>query len=109
MTNVLSLEEIKKQIENLATQDILLMLGMGIILLYILLTKTKRGRAVTKKFRNFPNLITIEEDYETEVKKPKNLDENTKFHMQLVVNTARGYLLAQKNKSDETPHGIIDI
>ena len=74
MTNVLSLEEIKKQIETLAMHDILLMLVIGIVLLYILLTKTKRGRAVRKKFRILPNLIPIEDDYETEVKEPENLD-----------------------------------
>ena len=74
MTDILSPEEIKKQIENLTTQDIILVLGIGIFLLYIILTKTKRGRAVRKKFRILPNLIPIEDDYETEVKKPENLD-----------------------------------
>ena len=74
MTDVLSLEEIKTQIENLATQSILLMLGIGMGLLYIILTKTKRGRAVRKKFRILPRLIPIEDEYETEVKKPENLD-----------------------------------
>ena len=74
MTDVLSIEEIKKQIENLTTQDILLILGIGIVLLYIILTKTKRGRAVRKKFRILPKLIPIEEEYETEVKEPENLD-----------------------------------
>ena len=74
MTGVLSLEEIKNQIENLTTQNILLMLGIGIVLLYILLTNTKRGRAVRKKFRILPRLIPIEDDYETDVKKPENLD-----------------------------------
>ncbi len=74
MTDVLSIEEIKKQIENLTTQDIILILGIGIVVLYILLTKTKRGRAVRKKFRILPKLIPIEEEYETEVKEPENLD-----------------------------------
>ena len=74
MTDVLSLEEIKNQIEILTTQNILLMLGIGIVLLYILLTNTKRGRAVRKKFRILPRLIPIEDDYETDVKKPENLD-----------------------------------
>ena len=74
MTDILSPEEIKKQIENLTTQDIILVLGIGIFLLYIILTKTKRGKAVRKKFRILPNLIPIEDDYETEVKKPENLD-----------------------------------
>lgn len=74
MTDVLSLEEIKTQIENLTTQSIILMLGIGMVLLYISLTKTKRGRAVRKKFRILPRLIPIEDEYETEVKKPENLD-----------------------------------
>ena len=38
-----------------------------------------------------------------------NLDENTKFHMELIVNTGKGYVLSQKNKSDETPLGMIAI
>ena len=71
---LLSLEEIKNQIESLTTQNILLMLGIGIVLIYILLTKTKKGRAVRKKFRILPRLIPIEDDYETAVKKPENLD-----------------------------------
>ena len=62
MTDVLSIEEIKKQIENLTTQDILLILGIGIVILYILLTKTKRGRSVRQKFRILPKLIPIEEE-----------------------------------------------
>jgi len=74
VTDVLSLEEIKTQIENLTTQSIILMLGIGMVLLYISLTKTKRGRAVRKKFRILPRLIPIEDEYETEVKKPENLD-----------------------------------
>ena len=74
MTDVLSLEEIKNQIESLTTQNIILILGIGMVLLYIILTKTKRGRAVRKKFRILPRLIPIEDDYETDVKKPENLD-----------------------------------
>ena len=35
-----------------------------------------------------------------------NLDEKTKFHMELIVSTGRGYVLAQKNKSEETKSGI---
>ena len=38
-----------------------------------------------------------------------NLDEKTKFHMELVVNNGRGYVLAQKNKSEDTPLGLIAI
>ena len=38
-----------------------------------------------------------------------NLDEKTKFHMELMVNNGRGYVLAQKNKSEDTPLGMIAI
>ena len=38
-----------------------------------------------------------------------NLDEKTKFHMELIVNTGRGYVLAQKNKNEDTPLGMIAI
>ncbi len=38
-----------------------------------------------------------------------NLDEKTKFHMELVVKNGRGYVLAQKNKSEDTPLGMIAI
>ena len=38
-----------------------------------------------------------------------NLDEKTKFHMELVVNNGRGYVLAQKNKTEDTPLGLIAI
>ena len=38
-----------------------------------------------------------------------NLDEKTKFHMEMVVNNGRGYVLSQKNKSEDTPLGMIAI
>jgi len=38
-----------------------------------------------------------------------NLDEKTKFHMELIVNNGRGYVMAPKNKSDDTPLGLIAI
>ena len=38
-----------------------------------------------------------------------NLDEKTKFHMELIVNNGRGYVLSNKNKSDDTPLGMIAI
>ena len=45
----LSLEEIKNQIENLTNVHIILIVLISMFLIYILLTKTKRGRAVRKK------------------------------------------------------------
>ena len=38
-----------------------------------------------------------------------NLDEKTKFHMELIVNNGRGYVMAKKNKSEDTPLGLIAI
>ena len=38
-----------------------------------------------------------------------NLDEKTKFHMELIVNNGRGYVMAAKNKSEDTPLGLIAI
>ena len=38
-----------------------------------------------------------------------NLDEKTKFHMELIVNNGRGYVMAQKNKSEDIPLGLIAI
>ena len=38
-----------------------------------------------------------------------NLDEKTKFHMELIVNNGKGYVVAPKNKSEDTPLGLIAI
>ena len=38
-----------------------------------------------------------------------HLDENTKFHMELVANTGKGYHPSEKNKSDDAPLGLISI
>ena len=34
-----------------------------------------------------------------------NLDENIKFHMELTVNTGKGYVPAEKNKEEDSPLG----
>ena len=74
MIESLSLEEIKNQIANLTNVHIILIVLISMFLIYILLTKTKRGRAVRKKFRILPKLIPLEDEYEAEVKEPENLD-----------------------------------
>jgi DNA-directed RNA polymerase subunit alpha len=38
-----------------------------------------------------------------------NLDEKTTFHMELIVNTGKGYVSALKNKSEDSPLGLIAI
>ena len=68
------LENIKNQIENLTIQDVILMLVAALILLYFLLTKTPRGREVRKRFRILPKLIPLDDDYETNIEEPENLD-----------------------------------
>ena len=38
-----------------------------------------------------------------------HLDDNTKFHMELIAKTGKGYLPADKNKMDDAPLGLIAI
>ena len=38
-----------------------------------------------------------------------HLDENTKFHMELIANTGKGYRAAEKNKVEDSPLGLITI
>ena len=38
-----------------------------------------------------------------------HLDENTKFHMELIANTGKGYSPSEKNKTDDAPLGLIAI
>ena len=38
-----------------------------------------------------------------------HLDENTKFHMELIANTGKGYRPAEKNKVEDAPLGMIAI
>jgi DNA-directed RNA polymerase subunit alpha len=38
-----------------------------------------------------------------------NLDEKTNFHMELMIGTGKGYVAAPKNRSEDTPLGLISI
>ena len=38
-----------------------------------------------------------------------HLDENTKFHMELIANTGKGYTPSEKNKAEDSPLGLIAI
>ena len=38
-----------------------------------------------------------------------NLDEKTNFHMELMISTGKGYVSAPKNKSEDSPLGLISI
>jgi DNA-directed RNA polymerase subunit alpha len=38
-----------------------------------------------------------------------NLDENTNFHMEMTVNSGKGYVSAEMNKPEEPPLGLIPI
>ena len=38
-----------------------------------------------------------------------HLDENTKFHMELIADTGKGYRAAEKNKTEDSPLGLITI
>ena len=55
----------------------------------------------------------IQENSEVQILNPDliicHLDENTKFHMELIANTGKGYSPAEKNKTDDAPLGLIVI
>jgi len=55
----------------------------------------------------------IQENPEVKILNPDlvlcHLDENTKFHMELIANTGKGYCPADKNKKDDAPLGLIAI
>ena len=38
-----------------------------------------------------------------------NLDEKTKFHMELTVNSGKGYVPAELNKQEDPPLGLIPV
>tara|TARA_B100000945_G_scaffold242653_1_gene198851 strand:+ start:758 stop:1276 length:519 start_codon:yes stop_codon:yes gene_type:complete len=69
-----SVNKIIQEIEKLALEQVILILISLLIFIYLILTKTKRGRSVRKKFRVLPQLIPIDDEYETEIKKPQHLD-----------------------------------
>ena len=74
MTGDVSVNKIIQEIEKLALEQVILILISLLIFIYLILTKTKRGRSVRKRFRVLPQLIPIDDEYETEIKKPQNLD-----------------------------------
>ena len=55
----------------------------------------------------------IQENSEVTILNPDlvlcHLDENTKFHMELIANSGKGYSPADKNKMDDAPLGLIAI
>ena len=55
----------------------------------------------------------IQPNSEVEILNPElvicHLDENTKFHMELIANTGKGYRPAEKNKVEDAPLGMIAI
>jgi len=55
----------------------------------------------------------IQPNTEVEILNPDlvlcHLDENTKFHMELIANTGKGYRPAEKNKTDDAPLGLIAV
>ena len=55
----------------------------------------------------------IEEDPDVKILNPElvicHLDENTKFHMELIASNGKGYCPADKNKHEDSPLGLIAI
>lgn len=74
MTGELTLEGIRKQIENLENQQVILIIGVTLLLCYLILTQTQRGKAVRKKFRILPKLIPLDDYDEIQIKEPEKID-----------------------------------
>ncbi len=55
----------------------------------------------------------IQENPDVKILNPElvlcHLDDNTKFHMELIANTGKGYCPAEKNKMEDAPLGLIAI
>ena len=74
MIEDVSIDKIKQEVENLALEQLIVIVISSLIIIYLILTKTKRGRSVRRKFRILPKLIPIDDEYETKIKKPQSLD-----------------------------------
>lgn len=68
----MTLEGIRKQIENLENQQIIFILVVTLLLFYLILTQ--RGKAVRKKFRILPKLIPLDDYDEIQIKEPEKID-----------------------------------
>ena len=74
MIENVSIDKIKQEVENLALEQLIMIIIFSLIIIYLILTKTRRGRSVRRKFRILPKLIPINEVYETKIKKTQSLD-----------------------------------
>ena len=74
MTEELKIEELRKVIENLDNLQVILISVVSILLFYIVLTKTKRGREVRRKFRILPKLMPLDDYDDIKIKNPEKID-----------------------------------
>ena len=70
----------------------------------LILDVTGPGEIKTKDIQPNPEVTILNPDLVI-----CHLDENTKFHMELIANTGKGYCPAEKNKMDDAPLGLIAI
>ena len=74
MAEELNIEELRKVIENLDNQQVILIVGITTLLFYLILTKTQRGREVRRKFRILPKLMPLDDYNDIEIKNPEKID-----------------------------------
>jgi len=70
----------------------------------LILDVTGPGAIKTKDIQPNPEVMILNPDLVI-----CHLDENTKFHMELIANTGKGYCPSEKNKMDDAPLGLIAI
>ena len=59
---------------DIPQSPILIVGGVCLFLFYDLITGTKRGRQVRRKFRILPQLIPMDDYYEVEIEEPEDID-----------------------------------
>ena len=74
MAEELNIEELRKVIENLDNQQVILIVVITTLLFYLILTKTQRGREVGRKFRILPKLMPLDDYNDIEIKNPEKID-----------------------------------
>ena len=70
----------------------------------LIIDVTGPGEIKAKDINSHPDITILNPDLTI-----CNLDEKTKFHMELTVSTGKGYVQAERNKKEDDPLGLIPI
>ena len=74
MTEESEIGELRKLIEDLDNLQVILIVAAATLLIYLILTRTQRGRNVRRKFRILPKLMPLDDYDEIEIKNTEKID-----------------------------------